>query len=733
MKRAERILGILSMGSYILGLVFRYLQWPGGSLLVVSTLGLFILGYLPLNYILQRRTGRSLPERIFLSLKIMTFALIMMGAVFIIMHWPGGEAFLFIGMILLLPLIVLNYYLRTKGYKRLHTGFNELVIGMLALGIFFYVNRPRASKYTLERNRMMLAQVETRIAGIERANQVIYESLDSLNLEHDPVLVVGIIEVRAITDKMLATYDSIVEEFIAYCNEPYGGTKDDAVQRSITSIEPVALTLFNPGKEYFIDGNNAGRLKRAIVSYTGGVKELARSLDLASGLIGLGLNVGDVEDIYGNVLSWEQFYFIDHRVNVIYRYLLEIKEMVLQTESALLNALVSKVDLSDEALLIQELVARESASAMDQKENELIRIRQQQELQELQLQQSEAMLQQRNILIISAFAGIGLVLSLLVISTRAFYLKRQDNRKLAMHQLEISKMNEELQDRNQEIMAQNEEILTQRDEIEAQRDMVTRQKNVIERSHGEISASIDYARRLQNSILPSPGLLNTRIKDHFVVYMPKQRVSGDFYWWTQIEDHVVITAVDCTGHGVPGAFMSMLGVSMLREIVSKEYISHPGVILRRLRKEVVHALKQTGAFGEQKDGMDMALVSINVETLNCQYAGANNPLYLVREGVLTEYMGDRMPIAIHHSMDRFKTHEFQLQPGDHLYMFSDGFVDQFGGPEDKKFKFSQFRQLLVDHSTLPMKEQKKIIIQAHHDWRGGKEQVDDIVVLGLEI
>jgi serine phosphatase RsbU (regulator of sigma subunit) len=218
-----------------------------------------------------------------------------------------------------------------------------------------------------------------------------------------------------------------------------------------------------------------------------------------------------------------------------------------------------------------------------------------------------------------------------------------------------------------------------------------------------------------------------------VLYLPKHKVSGDFYWWTQIEDQVVVAAVDCTGHGVPGAFMSMLGVSMLREIVSKEYISHPGVILRRLRKEVMYALKQTGEFGEQKDGMDMALVSINVETLECQYAGANNPLYLIRKGVLTEYKADRMPIAIHQNMSKFTTHDIQLEKGDRLYLFSDGYADQFGGPLSKKFKYTRFRQLLIDHSKLPMKKQKEVLVQTIRDWRADLEQVDDIVVVGLEI
>ncbi len=715
MKRAERILGIISMASFILGLVFKYLQYPGSGLLLCTPMLTFVIGYLPVNYILQRRKARSLPERIFLLLKLMAYALVMLGAVFQIMHWMGGEVFLVLGMILVVPVLGFNFYLRSRNYKRPHTGFNELVIGVLALGIFFYINRPRASQYALERNRIMLLQKESRIAGLERANQVIYKSIDSLNLVRDLVLRTGIMEVREVSGKMLGTYESIEEAFIDYCNSQYPEVDSTGTK----GIHPSALTSFKPGTDFFIGQGQAARLKKSIREYSARVDEIAVNLHLGYKLIGMGLDVGDVEDVYGHISAWEVYYFADHRVNVIYSYLLEIKQMILQTEGVLLNGLINQVDLSEETMLLREIAAREAARAMDVKENEIIRIQQQQELQEMLLKQSESQLQQRNTMIISAFAGIGLVLSLLVISTRAFYLKRRDNRNLALQQMEISKMNDALEHRNEE--------------IEAQRDMVTRQKEVIEKSHGEISSSIDYAKRLQTSILPSPGLLRTRIKDHFVLFMPKHRVSGDFYWWTQIEDHVVVTAADCTGHGVPGAFMSMLGVSMLREIVSKEYISHPGVILRRLRKEVMYALKQTGEFGEQKDGMDMSLVSINVETLECQFAGANNPLYLVRDGELTEYKGDKMPISIHQNMAKFKTHDIQLQRGDHLYLFSDGYVDQFGGPGDKKFKYKAFRQMLVDNAVLPMKKQREILESTHCEWRGDGEQVDDIVVLGLEI
>ncbi|MCD6367332.1 MAG: tetratricopeptide repeat protein, partial [Bacteroidales bacterium] len=184
---------------------------------------------------------------------------------------------------------------------------------------------------------------------------------------------------------------------------------------------------------------------------------------------------------------------------------------------------------------------------------------------------------------------------------------------------------------NQILSSKNIEILSQRDEIEAQRDLVVTQKEEIQLINQDISESIDYAKRIQESILPNHDVLSKFISESFTFFKPRNVVSGDFYWWVHMKlDNMLVTAVsDCTGHGVPGAFMSMLGISFLREIVTKEYVSHPGVILRKLRKEIIHALKQKGEFGGQKDGMDMSVVSINLDTLEIQYAGANNPLYII--------------------------------------------------------------------------------------------------------
>ncbi|HBS86085.1 MAG: hypothetical protein A2W91_08000 [Bacteroidetes bacterium GWF2_38_335] len=298
---------------------------------------------------------------------------------------------------------------------------------------------------------------------------------------------------------------------------------------------------------------------------------------------------------------------------------------------------------------------------------------------------------------------------------------------------EITFQKKQIEEKNEELHQLLEEVSSQRDEIEAQRDLVTEQKEHIEEIHKEVSQSIDYATRLQSAILPDKNILKDNISDFFVMFHPRDKVSGDFYWWANIEGHTIITAVDCTGHGVPGAFMSMLGVSYLREIVLKEYVTHPGVILRKMRKEIIRSLKQKGVSGEQKDGMDMALVSISHADNKMLFAGANNPLYFIRNGVLTEYKPDKMPIAIYEKMDNYTVHEITVEKGDMFYLFSDGLADQFGGPNGKKFMYKQFKEILTANSHLPMEEQKQALSDAFESWKGYHEQIDDVVVIGIRI
>jgi ligand-binding sensor domain-containing protein/serine phosphatase RsbU (regulator of sigma subunit) len=345
---------------------------------------------------------------------------------------------------------------------------------------------------------------------------------------------------------------------------------------------------------------------------------------------------------------------------------------------------------------------------------------------------------------------------------------------IEMQKEEISAQRDMLAFKNEEIMQQKEEIESQRDEIESQRDVLQNQKEHIEHIYSEITDSILYAKRIQSAILPSKETFTELFPEHLIIFRPKDIVSGDFYWVAKVEETTVLAVADCTGHGVPGAFMSMLGAAFLNDIVRKEFITRPATILRKLRKEIIRALKQKGASGERqiewavKDGMDISIVSINNKSLQplsdqegsptlsypAQWAGANNPLWIVtnkelqvnsnrvnspnselitHNPKLIELKGDKMPIAIHERMDDFTNHEIQLYSGDILYLMSDGYQDQFGGNKGKKFMSKNLKQLVVDNAHLSMDEQKNVLENTLDNWIGIGEQIDDISFFGIKI
>ena len=258
--------------------------------------------------------------------------------------------------------------------------------------------------------------------------------------------------------------------------------------------------------------------------------------------------------------------------------------------------------------------------------------------------------------------------------------------------------------------------------------------DLIEEKNRDITASINYASRIQRAMLPGPSDLKGLSSKSFILYLPKDIVSGDFYWFTRISGKLIIVAGDCTGHGVPGALMSMLGISFLEEIVNEREITESGQILNELRKEVQRALHQKGTKEEAKDGMDIALCVIDRSKKMVQYSGAYNSLYLIRNEELLEYPADRMPIGIFDLSDKsFTSQDFTLLPNDIIYMFSDGYADQFGGPNSKKFKYSALKELMIKIHNLPLKEQKKILESEFLKWKGANPQTDDVLIMGLRL
>ena len=291
---------------------------------------------------------------------------------------------------------------------------------------------------------------------------------------------------------------------------------------------------------------------------------------------------------------------------------------------------------------------------------------------------------------------------------------------------------------------------------------------LLDEKNEKITGSINYAKRIQDSILPPLEEIKKYLPESFVLFKPKDIVSGDFYWFNLISDSflshsglpdsalqlerdregVLIAAVDCTGHGVPGAFMSMMGYNLLEQVVKKHHIIKPAMVLNELSNLVVESLRQTDQLGKINDGMDIALISLirnaenpdlgneNQSPLFCQleYAGAHNSLYLIRNGILHETKADKSAIGF--SLEKsfqFTNHIITLEKGDCCYIFTDGFVDQKGGPDNEKFYYQPFRELLVEIHTLSMEDQKQKLEKVFSEWKGNRDQIDDMLVIGFRV
>ena len=294
---------------------------------------------------------------------------------------------------------------------------------------------------------------------------------------------------------------------------------------------------------------------------------------------------------------------------------------------------------------------------------------------------------------------------------------------------QIEKQNKELEKLVNQLKDYNEKL---EDTVVERTKEIVEQKEIIEKKNEDILASINYAKRIQKALLTPKKFLNTVIPDNFILYIPKDIVSGDFYWFTKKENKTIVVVADCTGHGVPGAFMSMLGTSLLNEITKKTTVANE--ILNQLRKQVVHTLHQTQEDAESTDGMDISLSVINDEKNHVQFAGAYNSLFIIRNNELIETKADRMPIGIHRKdKNSFTNNEIEVKQNDMLYMFTDGYIDQFGGPENKKFLMKRFKQLFIEINQKKLSDQKQILKNILLKWQGKEEQVDDIAILGIKL
>lgn len=295
--------------------------------------------------------------------------------------------------------------------------------------------------------------------------------------------------------------------------------------------------------------------------------------------------------------------------------------------------------------------------------------------------------------------------------------------------------NQHLEQHKEEITSQRDEITAQRDEIEAQRDLVVSQMETITHQKKELTDSIQYAYKIQCALLPPVHYINQCLPNSFILYLPKDVVSGDFFFVEQTGGYTIVAAVDCTGHGVPGAMMSVIGYNLLNQAVKINKITKPSEILGFLDIGVTEILRQTHNESGVKDGMDLSLLCIDNQMRTFEYAGAYNSVYYIHNLQLTEVKADKYPIGVNEDgvADTYSNHGLPVVKGDMVYLFSDGYADQFGGPKGKKFKYKQLEETLIGICEEPIVVQKELLKKKYYNWMGNEDQVDDVLVIGIRV
>lgn len=526
---------------------------------------------------------------------------------------------------------------------------------------------------------------------------------------------------------------------------------DSAITYWLKSIEVAELVDFKKGMAASYTNMGHGYLRQAS-TYQDALKSFNRAekiseeindpKELVHAKMGLSQtyyylgNLNKSIDILLEAIPIAEKNSLREQMQLAYRYIYRIYK----EKGDLKNSLyyMEKYVLVSDKVIEQKQSDFAKAFALEQKDKEI------KEKQD-QIKDQELKAERNRLILIIGSTGLIIILIFAVLMLIQFMQKRKANFLLT--------------EKNEQILMQNEEILQQKEEIEAQRNQVVEQRDLIEEQQRGIMDSIMYARRIQEAVLPQSDTIKALFPDSFVLYKPRDIVSGDFFWIGRKNELKIVVAADCTGHGVPGAFMSMLGTAFLNEIIGVEDTPAPHEILNKLRDYVISSLKQTGREGEQKDGMDVALYIIDEVKKELFFSGANNPLLLIRKNgtddgveiggnVKTEVVtssttnqeykiiqvkGDKMPIGIHSMNSPFSTIFMKLQEGDCLYTFSDGYVDQFGGSSGKKYMIKRFKKLLVNINDKPMKVQQQLLDNEMEEWKNGDEQIDDILVVGVRV
>lgn len=384
----------------------------------------------------------------------------------------------------------------------------------------------------------------------------------------------------------------------------------------------------------------------------------------------------------------------------------------------------------------------QSVYQKDRMQKKLNLLEKEQRLNQLKLEKSEAIIKSRNIILIIISLTAIVILAFGIILYRQMQAKKQANSLLQIKNEEINQQNEEIRTQrdhleklNKTLEKQALEIIDQNQELQKQKNLATTQRDKIYEQKQSLTDNIAYASRIQKALVPSNEQFKNAFAEWFILNRPQTMVGGDFYWVHKTHSQVILSVADCTGHGVTGGFISILGISLLNDIIIRQNITQTDQILNELRQQIISLLHQNNTNMNNQDGMDISIIKFDTDKKTYQFSGANQRIYMINKQTkqLNELIGDKMPISIFKDkLTQFTATEGVYSTNDIFYLFTDGFPDQFGGRSDRKFLYKNFKKLLLEHSTLSLDDQYEQIVTSFYEWKGMTDQIDDVLVIGVK-
>jgi serine phosphatase RsbU (regulator of sigma subunit)/tetratricopeptide (TPR) repeat protein len=571
------------------------------------------------------------------------------------------------------------------------------------------------------------------LSTLIKANEIIDLLLQKPGEENNRKLKILLIDIKGQIGAVYiaqAEYDKANEYFVECLRDALAVKNGDLISSMYTNIGAVYYyqnnndsaianfeSAFRVSKEYGLKQgeadalNNIGLIYQEKGDYVKAISYLEQSMTIAQemgdekGTAESLLNIGELHLLNNNLEKSEAFYLkslalsrkigLRENVRTVYEALAKVyakkKDFTKAYQYQLLFSSLKDSLVNEDRN--KQFAEMQTKYGTEKKQKENVILKQQNDNQKLEAE--------RHWLIIYGMIAFAILLAVL-----AFFIFRGYQEK--------KQANLQLKDKNQEIQQKN---------------------RIVEEQNKDIKDSIRYAKRLQEAILSPTDKFQEVFSDSFILFKPKDIVSGDFYWFERFGDQVFFAAADCTGHGVPGAFMSILGFNLLNQALNEYALDKPHAILNSVNKGLSKALRQRGEDANIKDGMDIALCAVNTKTRMLSFSGAFNPAWIVRNGSVIDVAGDKFPVGAYLGgyTSQFSLREVPLEKGDCLYIFSDGYADQFGGPKGKKFKYKQLKEVLIAMKDFPMDQQRSRLDKIHDDWKGNLEQVDDILMIGVRI